>query len=812
MEMHQAKCKTPSNCPSCATTALTRNHYFTGKLLVERDFTDEQHYVMERLRLHNQRLHGSGVVCGLQIKQHGTQGCQPRYVLLEPGSAVDCCGQDILVTDEDTIDLLAFPKVKAYFDKPDGVDHVLQFRICYRECPTEDIPVLYDECGCDDSQCAPNRILESYAIDVVVDPTDTPATYEQPTLVRHSTIGIGRAEAVVLDEAGGRVFVLSGGPAGAVYQVSSTTEAVETSFSLGRQGLAMAISRDATRLYIVVASATAGNDTELFVFDISGPTSLAGGTTDSAPIVGSGTGTPVLAVSAQSLLLAAYQNGKLYAWKQTDAANTPSESLTLTAQPTGLVGSSDGKTAWASSSGSDTLQVLDLTQSGFNPKTLKVTGTDLFTLALVASTGPDMLVGGDQTNKTLHLIDPSLATGSAPVASIALADQPIAIAVSPGGEWAYVDLTTDDLQIVDLLRLRQHLPTAASTPFAVGPKTEGVVITGTGMRLYVPYAGAASDGSDGGVAVIDIEDDDCARRLHEVHACPDCGTADCLVLATVRRWQPGRRLLDPADPAPTPAEDEQNGIARIDNLDGRKLLASTETLQEVIECLLDHGTGGTPGPQGPPGPAGATGPAGQDGKDGQGLDTGIPRIVALSWKHAVPNNQLIDVTTVTGAGQRGLVIGFSHPVQPAGPSTLFNFRYVFEVEVPEAATQRSDLLCRCPVAGQLLPVKFTTDPGDPTLIIKAQVSAFPALGLAFVVSAQTAKNRFDSGADVFVILRGDAVVDDQGNAVDAEYVRATLPSGDRRKASGVPLPAVLPDNLLSVQGGRFESWFSTRQD
>ena len=823
--MVKANCKPASSCPNCATTALTRNHYFTGKLMVERDFTDEQHYLMERLRLHNQRLHGEGVVCGLQIRQHKNPACQDRYVMLEPGSAIDCCGKDILVAAEDTIDIEAFPAVQALFDKPDDKDHVLQFRICYRECPTEDIPVLYDECGCDDSQCAPNRILETYAVDVQVDPPADPNSYEMPTLERSGTIGVGRALAAVLDEAGARIFVLAGGPNGAIYQVSTSSQAVETSFSLGRQGLAMAISPDATRLYVVVASATPGSDTELEVFDISGPTTLAGGVKDSAPIAGSGTGAPVLAVTKSGLLLAAYTNGKLYAWQQTDAANAPSESLTLPAHPTGLAVSSNGKTAWASSGGSDSLQVLDLTTGGFNPQSLQITGTDLFTLALVASTGPDLLAAGDQAASKLHLIDPSKPTGNPPLASIALFDKPIAIAVAPGGAWAYVDLKTDDLQIVDLVRLRQGLPTAPSTPFAVGPGTEGILITATGARLYVPYAGLAPDGSDGGVAVIDIEDADCAELLHEIRSCPDCGTGDCLVLATVRHWRPGWRLLDPADPAPTQAQDAADHIARIDNRDGRHLLASTETLQEVIECLLDHGGGGAPGPQGPPGPAGATGPAGpagkdgKDGKDGQGLDTGITRIVAMSWKHATFGQQLIPVTGPTGGRLMGLVLGFSHPVQVAGLTGNqnlddLNLQFVFEVEATEPQTQ-APYVCRCPVAGSVVPVTFTLDPADPTLITKAQVASWPAPGIAWVFTAAQAR-RFaaatnNEGTAVFVILRGDSVVDQNNNAVDAEFVRATLPTGDRRKASGGPLPAVPPDTLFGIQGGRFESWFSTRE-
>ena len=71
-----------SCCEDCEPRALARNHYFTGKLLVERDFTDEQCYFREKLRLHHQRLHGTGVVCGLQIRAAPEPGCQDRLVVL----------------------------------------------------------------------------------------------------------------------------------------------------------------------------------------------------------------------------------------------------------------------------------------------------------------------------------------------------------------------------------------------------------------------------------------------------------------------------------------------------------------------------------------------------------------------------------------------------------------------------------------------------------------------------------------------------------------------------------------------------------
>src|SRR5205823_14328173 len=78
-----------AGCPSCETAPFTRNHYFTGKLLVERDFTDEQRYYVEKMRHHNRRLHGWGVVCGLRVHEHDNAACRDRFVCVDPGRAVD---------------------------------------------------------------------------------------------------------------------------------------------------------------------------------------------------------------------------------------------------------------------------------------------------------------------------------------------------------------------------------------------------------------------------------------------------------------------------------------------------------------------------------------------------------------------------------------------------------------------------------------------------------------------------------------------------------------------------------------------------
>ena len=157
-------------CPACDFGPFTRNAYWTGKLMLARDFVDEQRYVIEKLRHHNQQLHGWGVVCGLKVVSHLNPACRDRFVCVEPGTAVDCCGHDIIVREKDCLDLFADPAVKALREKNDTNPHTLQICIKYRECESEPIPVLYDECGCDDNKCAPNRVLESYELHVLVDP------------------------------------------------------------------------------------------------------------------------------------------------------------------------------------------------------------------------------------------------------------------------------------------------------------------------------------------------------------------------------------------------------------------------------------------------------------------------------------------------------------------------------------------------------------------------------------------------------------------------------------------------------------------
>src|SRR5262245_10774162 len=132
---HSGGCP-PVSCPTCETATPLRNNYFFGKLMDVPDFDVEQRYVVDKFKRHHQRLHGTGVVCGFEVVSHAT--CPDRYVIVRPGTALDCCGNEILLLHDEIIDLQAFPEIKALFDAPpqEPQDHALQFCVRYRECPT----------------------------------------------------------------------------------------------------------------------------------------------------------------------------------------------------------------------------------------------------------------------------------------------------------------------------------------------------------------------------------------------------------------------------------------------------------------------------------------------------------------------------------------------------------------------------------------------------------------------------------------------------------------------------------------------------
>ena len=76
---------------------LKRPRFFTGQLLTAADLELEQQYHREQAKLHNRSLHGFGIVCGLKVSVDAGQ------ILVEPGLALDCEGNEIVVNTTQSI-------------------------------------------------------------------------------------------------------------------------------------------------------------------------------------------------------------------------------------------------------------------------------------------------------------------------------------------------------------------------------------------------------------------------------------------------------------------------------------------------------------------------------------------------------------------------------------------------------------------------------------------------------------------------------------------------------------------------------------
>lgn len=186
-------------CLPCDIPAFCRNSYYRGKLLTERDFTDEQRYGSDKMRLHMLALHGWGVICGLIVQPHPY--CPDKRLVVGEGCAIDDCGREIRLLKDDYI-VLPQPVAPAPQpaagqsgssatrvgspgkEKPSGqadddgvstpdngcndtsVPEDLYLCIRYAECETEFAPAPFDDCSCSNASQKPNRVCEGYKLEI----------------------------------------------------------------------------------------------------------------------------------------------------------------------------------------------------------------------------------------------------------------------------------------------------------------------------------------------------------------------------------------------------------------------------------------------------------------------------------------------------------------------------------------------------------------------------------------------------------------------------------------------------------------------
>ena len=792
-------------CPECEAVALTRNHYFTGKLMQVADFDTEQRYVVERLRRHLRNLHGWGVVCGLKVKQHSQTACQSRFVCVEPGAAIDCCGHEIVVPVLDCVDITELPAIKALIDKKDTDAHVVQICIRYRECPSEEVPIFYDDHGCDGDRCAPNRILESYEFDALIDADSVfPSPPGSPKLTLVETIGLAAPTVVAL--APGFAYVSSDGNL-ALFQVKIKDNAVVGSpVQLRKSGDRLAVTSDGARVYLARPNGSLSTTTLLHsidVYDVAG--SLQPTRVQTIDLAAPDSGAVFLAIGPdQRLLSLAGDSGNLFTWPIAmgtfGTPPPPDHVASFGPSMRGLALGSDGKLAY--SAGKSALASLDITTGASNPTPITISGIPAnfvpYDLAVVPAPAGDLIVViNDAAQGQLALVDPS-GTGTL-LGTVDLAGLPRSLAVSPDGRWGFI-LVQDSaknasIQVVNLAALALKKTVKAGAPFPVG--TEGGVITlsPTGRTLFAPFLGSGTAQDPGGVAIIDVSVTDCEDALWAtLEGCHACEHSDCIVLATITDYHVGNKIQDPSDPPSDPVWDSTKNIARIDNRTGRRIVPSTQALLELIECAAM----GVVGPTGPQGLPGLPGTPGTPGTPGPGVEQNLTRIAGISWKHdgAIEGHPRIwrNKGNRSSAGF-GLWIEFTDFVDIATLNPSGHGELIFEVLARHSSTSTVIMHPWIPLRGTVISVERNS-------MGEIREVDPPSKMLAFFWSEQEWKehaSQVKGLTEFYVRFHGDFVLDTSSpnpRAVDVQFVRAAFPTGQRPRGS-----------TFGIEGGVFESWF-----
>lgn len=167
----------PDEC--CDLECLVRPRYFCGQLLTDQDLTAHVHWNQAQHRLARYR-DGWGVVHGLPVT---CDSKHPYRVVVGPGYAVSCCGDDIVVCEPDALDLRdacrpdvdpcadldrlrnARAKISSEYDWADEAENrLLDIYIGYAESHSAPVPVMGGN-GCGErDDCEYTRTHEGHRL------------------------------------------------------------------------------------------------------------------------------------------------------------------------------------------------------------------------------------------------------------------------------------------------------------------------------------------------------------------------------------------------------------------------------------------------------------------------------------------------------------------------------------------------------------------------------------------------------------------------------------------------------------------------
>ncbi|MFD7816102.1 hypothetical protein ACFV6E_24725 [Streptomyces sp. NPDC059785] len=149
------------------TSAFVRPRFFAGQLLTEDDLGLLVDYLTAKGRLHNRSLYGPGVVCGLGVS---CDPCGGGTVAVRPGHALDCAGNDIVVSCTEQVDVRALvqeQRVSALgvdCEEPCDDDGARRYGLFvrYRELSVDPVAPYATEEPCSSPGCVPSRVREGF--------------------------------------------------------------------------------------------------------------------------------------------------------------------------------------------------------------------------------------------------------------------------------------------------------------------------------------------------------------------------------------------------------------------------------------------------------------------------------------------------------------------------------------------------------------------------------------------------------------------------------------------------------------------------
>ena len=168
--------------PALPGDPFARPRYMYGQLLGAEDFTAEQRYHLLRARMRNALLHGSGVVCGLDITSSMTTEPPAAELRCGAGLAIDPLGREIYVPESICLDVTGLANNDTFWSDlsaPPGSAAGDTVRRCYavltyRACLSAQVPAIAPPCSDADNSLAWSRVLDSYRLCLEAAPPPDP--------------------------------------------------------------------------------------------------------------------------------------------------------------------------------------------------------------------------------------------------------------------------------------------------------------------------------------------------------------------------------------------------------------------------------------------------------------------------------------------------------------------------------------------------------------------------------------------------------------------------------------------------------------